>query len=283
VGFPPLVTPMSQIVGTQAVLNVLSGKRWHIVPDEMKAYLRGRYGSAPGPLSPEIVERVLGDEQPIHVRPGALLTETLDGYAEEIGDLARSEEDVLSYALFPQTARTYLEKHHLGPESDVFGIREIQYLSAQIQTAVSSGAEDRVREILSMVEASSVDEVVIEEGDLRVTVKKALPEALLQAGAAALAAVPGPGAAAPSVDDSNGYHAVRSPMVATFYRSPSPSAPPFVEVGDTVAVGQTLCILEAMKLMNELSAEVDGVIHEIVVDNGQPVEYGQVLFTIEPF
>ena len=121
VGFPPLVTPMSQIVGTQAVLNVLSGKRWHIVPDEMKAYLRGRYGSAPGPVSPEIVERVLGDEQPIHVRPGALLTETLDGYALEIGDLARSEEDVLSYALFPQTARTYLEKHHLGPESDVFG------------------------------------------------------------------------------------------------------------------------------------------------------------------
>jgi len=283
VGFPPLVTPMSQIVGTQAVLNVLSGKRWHIVPDEMKAYLRGRYGSAPGPVSPEIVERVLGDEQPIHVRPGALLTETLDDYAEEIGDLARSEEDVLSYALFPQTTRTYLEKHHLGPESDVFGIREIQYLSSQIQTAVSSGVEDRVREILSMVEASSVDEVVIEEGDLRVTVKKTLPEAQLQAGAAAAPAAPEPGTAGPSVDDSNGYHAVRSPMVATFYRSPSPSAPPFVEVGDTVAVGQTLCVLEAMKLMNELSAEVDGVIHEIVVENGQPVEYGQVLFTIDPF
>ncbi len=65
VGFPPLVTPMSQIVGTQAVLNVLSGKRWHIVPDEMKAYLRGRYGAAPGPVSAEIIERVLGDERPI--------------------------------------------------------------------------------------------------------------------------------------------------------------------------------------------------------------------------
>ncbi len=281
VGFPPLVTPMSQIVGTQAVLNVLSGKRWHIVPDEMKAYLRGRYGSAPGPLSPEIVERVLGDEQPIHVRPGALITETLEGYALEIGDLARSEEDVLSYALFPQTARTYLEKHHLGPESDVFGTHEVHYLTSQIQTAVSSGAEDRVRQILSMVEASSVDEVVIEEGDLRVTVKKATPEAP-PAGAASSSAVPVSGTAAPSADDSNGYHAVRSPMVATFYRSPSPSAPPFVEVGDTVVVGQTLCILEAMKLMNELSAEVEGVIREIAVENGQPVEYGQVLLTIEP-
>ena len=157
----------------------------------------------------------------------------------------------------------------------------MHYLTSQIQTAVSSGAEDRVRQILSMVEASSVDEVVIEEGDLRVTVKKATPEAP-PAGAASSSAVPVPGTAAPSADDSNGYHAVRSPMVATFYRSPSPSAPPFVEVGDTVVVGQTLCILEAMKLMNELSAEVEGVIREIVVENGQPVEYGQVLLTIEP-
>ena len=81
VGFPPLVTPMSQIVGTQAVLNVLSGKRWHIVPDEMKAYLRGRYGAAPGPVSTEIVERVLGDERPITVRPAELVDETLDDSA----------------------------------------------------------------------------------------------------------------------------------------------------------------------------------------------------------
>ena len=73
VGFPPLVTPMSQIVGTQAVLNVLSGRRWHIVPDEMKQYLRGRYGAAPGPVSEEVVQRVLGDEEPIHVRPADLV------------------------------------------------------------------------------------------------------------------------------------------------------------------------------------------------------------------
>ncbi len=77
VGFPPLVTPMSQIVGTQAVLNVLSGKRWHIVPDEMKEYLRGHYGAAPGPVSLEILERVLGDERPITVRPADLVEETL--------------------------------------------------------------------------------------------------------------------------------------------------------------------------------------------------------------
>ena len=108
VGFPPLVTPMSQIVGTQAVLNVLSGRRWHIVPDEMKAYLRGKYGAAPGPVSRAVIARVLGDEEPIHVRPADLVHENLEDYREEIGGLARSEEDLLSYALFPQTALSYL-------------------------------------------------------------------------------------------------------------------------------------------------------------------------------
>ena len=132
IGFPPLVTPMSQIVGTQAVLNVLSGRRWHIVPDEMKAYLRGRYGAAPGPVSHEVIERVLGDEEPIHVRPADLVDETLEDYRDEIGDLARSEEDLLSYALFPQTARTYLERHRIGPESDVFGTQLPAYLTSQV-------------------------------------------------------------------------------------------------------------------------------------------------------
>jgi oxaloacetate decarboxylase alpha subunit len=261
VGFPPLVTPLSQIVGTQAVLNVLSGRRWHIVPDEMKAYLRGRYGAAPGPVAPEILERVLGDEQPITVRPAELLDERLEDYVEEVGELARSEEDLLSYALFPQTARAYLERHRVGPESDVFGTHD-QYLSPAAPL-LDPASSDRVREILTMVENSDLDEVVIEEGDLKVTVRKAAGEAK-------------PG------DDANGYHVVRSPMVATFYRSPSPAAPSFVEVGDRVGAGQTLCILEAMKLMNELGADVAGIVRAIEAEDGQAVEYGQALFHIEP-
>lgn len=75
---------------------------------------------------------------------------------------------------------------------------------------------------------------------------------------------------------------VKSPMVGTFYRAPAPDAPPYVEVGSTVTKGQTLCILEAMKLMNELECEVDGVVREILVEDAEPVEYGQVLFRIEP-
>ncbi|MEZ5125680.1 MAG: acetyl-CoA carboxylase biotin carboxyl carrier protein [Thermoleophilia bacterium] len=277
IGFPPLVTPMSQIVGTQAVLNVLSGRRWHIVPDEMKAYLRGMYGTAPGPISREVVERVLGDEQPITVRPADLVTETLDDYRAEIGDLARSEEDVLSYALFPQTARTYLERHRVGPEANVFGLHD-KYLSAQIGAALADTSADRVREILTIVDESDINEVVIEEGDFRVTVRKAGGVAEAPAAATPVAAAP-PNVPEPS---TNGYHVVRSKWVATFYRSPSPQAPAFVEVGDAVTAGQTLCILEMMKMMNELTADVDGVIREVLVENGQTVEYGQPLFAIEP-
>ena len=75
---------------------------------------------------------------------------------------------------------------------------------------------------------------------------------------------------------------VESPMVGNFYRAPQPGAPPFTEVGETVAAGQTLCILEAMKLMNEVKSEVDGIVRAIHVENGQPVEFGQLLFELEP-
>jgi len=286
VGFPPLVTPMSQIVGTQAVLNVLSGRRWHIVPDEMKQYLRGRYGAAPGPVSRDVVERVLGDEEPITCRPADLVHETLDDYRDEIGELARSDEDLLSYALFPQTTRAYLEKHHVGVESDVFGMHD-RWIHSQAGAELLDRSADRVKDILEMVEESGVDEVSIEEGALKVTVRKAGATAAAPAAAPAPAPAATATAVAPSGGngseaDADGYHVVRSKWVATFYRAPAPGAPPFVNVGDRVAAGQTLCILEMMKMMNELTTDIDGVVHEILVDDGATVQYGEPLFAIEP-
>lgn len=84
----------------------------------------------------------------------------------------------------------------------------------------------------------------------------------------------------PEVEDSR--HTIQSPMVGTFYRSPDPSSPPFVDIGESVKKNQTLCIIEAMKLMNEIESDVDGVIEEILVENGKPIEYGQHLFIIKP-
>jgi hypothetical protein len=107
-------------------MNVLTGKRWQVVPQEMKDYIKGYYGKAPGPMDKEIVTKVLGDEAPLSadIRPGSLVTTTFDEVAAEIGDLARSEEDVLMYALFPNEARTYLEKHQEGAEKAVFLLGE---------------------------------------------------------------------------------------------------------------------------------------------------------------
>ena len=94
-------------------------------------------------------------------------------------------------------------------------------------------------------------------------------------------ALPEPGAG-PVLRPSNGFVRVESPMVGTFYRAPEPGSPPFVEEGDVVAAGQTLCILEAMKLMNEVKSDLEAVVRRIHVDNAQPVEFGQVLFELEP-
>jgi acetyl-CoA carboxylase biotin carboxyl carrier protein len=146
---------------------------------------------------------------------------------------------------------------------------------------------DELRALIRLVEESEIDELEIRRWGrtVRIVKNSGHPGGTAQA----LPGVPG-GGNAPGVEAAestapagNGKpaHQVASPMVGTFYRAPAPEAPPFVEVGDTVRPGQILCILEAMKLMNELESEVGGVVRKILVENGQPVEYGQVLFEIQ--
>jgi len=113
-GYPPLVTPSSQIVGTQATLNVLLGERYKVIPQEVKAYLKGLYGQPPGPVNEDLRRKAIGDEKPITCRPADLLKPGYEQAKKEIGDLAKSEEDVLSYALFPQVARAFLKRRERG-------------------------------------------------------------------------------------------------------------------------------------------------------------------------
>jgi pyruvate/oxaloacetate carboxyltransferase len=115
-GYPPLVTPSSQIVGTQATLNVVLGERYKVVPEEVKNYFRGQYGRPPAPMDADIRRKVIGKEAPIDVRPADLLEPGLEKARKELGDLARSEEDVVSYALFPQVARPFLKQIEAGIE-----------------------------------------------------------------------------------------------------------------------------------------------------------------------
>jgi acetyl-CoA carboxylase biotin carboxyl carrier protein len=156
---------------------------------------------------------------------------------------------------------------------------------------------DQLHKLLAILGESDIQELKLEGDDFRLEVRRNLPGvapvAMVQAPAAAAvspaAAAPQPLAApAPSLPPPAAASArtdlleITAPMVATFYRSPTPDDPAFVEVGSRIGVGQTVCILEAMKLMNELESELAGEVVEILVENGTPVEYGQVLLRLRP-
>ena len=161
-----------------------------------------------------------------------------------------------------------------------------------------------IKRLIETVESSDIDSLEYSRWGTKIRISKS-PSVLLGGNSMVPAQVavpaagqPAPAAAAPPAEsaaspaeaapatapeaDTAGLVEVTSPMVGTFYRAPAPDADPFVDVGDRVRVGQTLCILEAMKLMNELEAEVSGTIKEIAVENAEPVEYGQVLFWVLP-
>lgn len=111
-GYPPLVTPMSQMVGTQAVFNILTGERYKMVPNEIKDYLKGNYGKSPAPIDEDFRRSIIGDDEVIDFRPADRLEPEFDKLKEELGELAKDDEDVITYALFPQVGRQYLEKKY---------------------------------------------------------------------------------------------------------------------------------------------------------------------------
>jgi acetyl-CoA carboxylase biotin carboxyl carrier protein len=146
----------------------------------------------------------------------------------------------------------------------------------------------KLKKLIDLVEESGIAELEVTEGEEKVKIVKggrAQETVYVQAPtmqhAAAVPAAPAPTApAAPQAAPAPEGHVVKSPMVGTFYRSASPGSKSFAEVGDTVKAGQTVCIIEAMKLMNEIETDKDGVITAILIENGQPVEYGEPLFVI---
>lgn len=144
----------------------------------------------------------------------------------------------------------------------------------------------KLKKLIDLVQESGISELEVTEGEEKVRIAKHLAPQPVQVThavpmhAAALPSSSAPAAAAEPQDTLPAGHVLRSPMVGTFYRAASPGAKPFVDVGQNVANGDRLCIIEAMKLMNEIEADADGVIKAILVENGQPVEYGQPLFVI---
>jgi oxaloacetate decarboxylase alpha subunit len=269
VGWPPLAAPIGQILASQALLHVLSAARYQTVVDELRGLIEGRYGSPPGPIDPAVRRAVelLSDGTISEGRPP-----DLDEIRDEAEGLASSEEELLLLALFGEEAEPLLESIRGRARRD-------ESLAAG---GVDQARAERIREIVRIVQESGVGEVTIEESGMRVSVRRT-PEPLEPQLSAAVPEEEAGTAVTPApVPEADGYVRVEAPMVGVFYRAPQPGAPPFVEEGDTVASGQTLCVLEAMKLMNEIKADTAGVVRRIHVGNAEPVEFGQLLFELEP-
>jgi oxaloacetate decarboxylase alpha subunit len=271
-GWPPLAAPIGQILGSQALIHVLSASRYQLVVDELRALYRGDFGTPPAAFDPTAQRAIelLSDDDAEH-QPAA----DLDEIRGEAHGLAASDEELLLLALFGEEAEPLLHALRGRARGD----------EGLVGGSVDQGRAERIRELVRIVQESGVAEIAIEEAGMRVSVRRREePDA---------APAPTPAPSAPTPSDlttlqpagepaADGFVRVEAPMVGTFYRAASPGAPPFVEEGAPVARGQTLCILEAMKLMNEIKAELDGVVRRIHVANGDAVEFGQLLFEIEP-
>ena len=269
-GSPPLAAPIGQILASQALLHVLSASRYQTVADEFRALVDGRYGTPPGPVDATVRRAVALTADPESEENAA--APALSDLRDQAEGLAASEEELLLLGLFGAEAEPLLQA--------------IRGRSSKEETLASGGVDqaraEKIREIVRIVQESGVAEITIEEDDLRVSVRRTedpapllLPPQPVDGELDDLVGVPPP----PVSDD---VVRVESPMVGTFYRGPEPGAAPFVEEGDPVAPGQTLCILEAMKLMNEVKAEQEAVVSRILVGNAEPVEFGQLLFELEP-
>ncbi len=264
-GWPPLAAPIGQVLASQALLNVLSASRYVTVVDELRALVSGRFGTPPAPVDPALLRAVQLTADPDTEENAAL---PLDDLRERAEGIASSEEELLLLGLFGEDAEQLLR-----------GIRGRGRRDDELSGVDQTRAE-RIRELVRIVQESGIGEVTIEEEGMRVSVRSTpdAPPALV--GDAPLA-MPEP-VDRPAGPPANGFVRLESPMVGTFYRSPQPGSPAFVEEGDIVAAGQTLCILEAMKLMNEVKSDLEAVVRKINVENGAPVEFGQVLFELEP-
>jgi pyruvate carboxylase subunit B len=235
-GYPPLVTPTSQIVGTQSVMNVLGGERYKNVSNEVKEYMKGMYGRSPAPVDPEISKMVIGDEEVITCRPADLLEDAFDKYkseGEEEG-FVKSDEDALTYALYPSIAPIFLKGNTVEEKLGCSGIEESDEIPTEYHVEV--------------------------DGDIFEV--KILPTGFLD-----VAPVKGP-----NCKDKEGV--VLSAMQGMIIKLN-------VEVGDTVKKGDTICVIEAMKMENDIQSEVDGVVEEIFVSAGDAIAKEDCLMVIK--
>jgi pyruvate carboxylase subunit B len=279
-GYPPLVTPTSQIVGSQAFLNVLHGERYKVVTKEVKDYVKGLYGRPPAPIKEEVLKKVLGDEEPLyHIRPADLLEPELERIREEAIKVgAKSEEDVLSYALFPLVAKEFFEWREKGepyvPELEEKKEEKRENIPVEFVITVHgeqyhvqiAGRGERTQEgrtffvrldgrleevLLRPVRELSPTEVV--SGDLSTVGKEVKPKRSKPV----------------ALGD------VASPISGKIVNIK-------VKPGDEVREGDVLFVVEAMKMENEVHSPISGVVEEVLAQVGETVNPDEVIVRIKP-
>jgi oxaloacetate decarboxylase (Na+ extruding) subunit alpha len=247
---------------------VLEARRYGTVIDEFRALVQGGYGVTPEPVDPAVGRAVE------LLAPRAALADeplTAEDVRERAEGLAASEEELVLLAMFGTDAEELLRRIRARHSRE----------AALIAEDADAERAGRIRELVKIVQESGVGEIEIEDEGMRVSVRRADEPAVGVASPSARTETEAVDVAV-ATSAPDGVVRIESPMVGVFYRAPSPGAPSFVEIGDTVVPGQTLCLLEAMKLFNELKAEVAGTVSAIHVENAEPVEFGQLLFEIEP-
>jgi oxaloacetate decarboxylase (Na+ extruding) subunit alpha len=270
VGWPPLASPIGQVLGSQALLNVLAASRYSVVVDELRALVEGHLGTPPAPIDKSVLRAVAltadpESEEDTTAPPLAEVRAQAEG-------LASSEEELLLLGLFGDDAAPLLHTIRGRSEGD-------ETLAAG---GIDQARADRIRELVRIVQETGIGEVTVEESGMRVSVRRTDDRPATAVAAAVPLEEGEPELVEPGAPSANGLIRVEAPMVGTFYRAPQPGAAPFVEEGQPIGAGQTLCILEAMKLLNEVKSDVEGIVRSIHVENAQPVEFGQLLFELEP-
>ncbi|BES73307.1 sodium-extruding oxaloacetate decarboxylase subunit alpha [Marinobacter nanhaiticus D15-8W] len=268
-GYPPLVTPTSQIVGTQAVINVLSGKRYENITNEVKKYLQGWYGAAPGEVNTDLQKRAVGNEELIDERPANLLKREFHTLKDQIGDLAESEEDVLTFAMFPDQARQFLEQRKEGtlkpePLEPKPTAGSTGAISTEFKVTVHGETFD--------IHVTGVSPKGEDERRFYMTVD-GVPEEISMESTGDYDRDGGGGSSKRGKASKEGH--VTTSM-------PGNIVDVLVNEGDSVEAGKPVLIIEAMKMETEVKAPISGKVIEVCINKGDRVTPSEVLMEIEP-
>lgn len=309
-GYPPLVTPTSQIVGTQAVMNVLTGERYKVVPQEVKNYVKGMYGRSPAPIEPKFIKQILGDEKPIDHRPADDLQPILPNATKNVAnpELITNEEDILSYCLFPEVSMEYFKWRALPEDkrprtpADIELEAFVQAPKTEQKAMVTSNVSDSaspmlhpedyngMNTILENASKMQLSELIIRKGDFNLSMRSGngsakghvISESILESAHPEIHEEVKEVLDKPIEKETKEYkETINAVMAGTFYRSQGSDKPAFVEEGSIVNEGDPICILEAMKLFNEIEAPFKCKIIKILVDDAMMITKNQPLMAVE--